>query len=150
MGIFDKLKRKKTEAEATKDVAKADVPAKKGAKKEDVKPEVKQNSPKDAKPAAVTGKIEFFHDVLVKPLITEKTLAMQAQNKYTFFVNKDASKHKIKMAVKEIYGVLPSSVNVIKKQPTTLQRWGRFKGIKKGAKKAIITMPKGTSLQIIE
>ena len=50
-------------------------------------------------------------EVIIKPIITEKTAAGQAQGKYTFKVNKKATKVDVKMAVEKLFGVKVTNVN---------------------------------------
>lgn len=140
MGIFDKLKRK-PERTVVEETA-----------VEEVK-EVKTVEPaaakvKDATQGTASGVQSASATVLVKPVVTEKSLMMQADNKYTFFVHKNANKFKVAQAVKEVYGVQPEQVRIIKQQPQQLYRWGRKSGVQKARKKAIVTMPKGTTLDL--
>ena len=51
------------------------------------------------------------YDVLVKPMISEKTIDLMENDKYTFFVAKDANKIEIKKAVEEIFNVTVVDVN---------------------------------------
>ena len=55
-----------------------------------------------------------LNEVLIRPMITEKTTTLrEKQNKYVFVVDKDADKITIARAVKEMFNVTPVSVNVI-------------------------------------
>ena len=47
----------------------------------------------------------FPHDIIRKPIVTEKTVALMEQNKYTFVVDKRATKTQIKHAVEDIFNV---------------------------------------------
>ena len=141
MGIFDKLKRKPArkpvEDTATDDVKKDDKTIEPAAKKVE-----------DATKAQAIQINSVSAGILVKPVITEKSLLMQASNKYTFFVNKNSNKYKVAQAVKEVYGVMPVKVRIIKQQPQQLSRWGQKQGMQKARKKAIVTMPAGTTLDL--
>lgn len=151
MGIFDKLKRKKsvkpkTTSEDSKVPQKAkdkkDTPKKDTAVKATPKKEIPKTKPRE------NESIQFAHTVLIRPAITEKSLRMQADNVYTFYVQPSANKHKVKMAIKEVYGFTPERVRIIKKQPTELKRWGRKYGIRKGSKKALVKLAEGQSIQL--
>ncbi|KKR91656.1 MAG: 50S ribosomal protein L23 [Parcubacteria group bacterium GW2011_GWC2_42_12] len=89
------------------------------------------------------------YKILVKPLVTEKVSNLGALNKYVFAVASDANKIEIAKAIKEIYGIKPLGVNIIKilgKQT----RYGKISGKRKDWKKAIITLPKGETIKIYE
>ena len=67
-------------------------------------------------------------DVLKKPVLTEKTMTLQAnENKYTFDVDVNANKVEIKQAVEAMFGVKVESVNVMNVKPKT-KRMGRYEG----------------------
>ncbi len=87
------------------------------------------------------------YDVILGPVITEKTTAQSEQNKVVFKVRKDASKPQIKAAVEKLFDVKVDSVN-------TLVRKGkvkRFKGTighQSDVKKAIVTLAEGQSIDV--
>lgn len=88
-----------------------------------------------------------IEDVLVKPVQTEKSVAMETGSKYTFVVHTDASKSDVTKAVKEFYGAEVASVNIIK-LPKKIRIIGRGKVMTKrrSTKKAIVTLPAGKTL----
>ena len=53
------------------------------------------------------------HDIIIKPIVTEQSMAAMAENKYTFVVSKSANKTEIKKAVEAIFGVNVEKVNNI-------------------------------------
>ena len=57
--------------------------------------------------------MKFAQDVILKPIITEKSMDMIADKKYTFKVAKDATKPEIAHAVEELFGVKVAAVNTI-------------------------------------
>lgn len=89
------------------------------------------------------------HDVLVKPLVTEKSTDLMAENKYVFKVHPKANKIEIKIAVETIF-----SVNVVEVRTMNVsgkfKRQGRFAGYTPNWKKAIITLAEGQRLPIFE
>jgi large subunit ribosomal protein L23 len=87
--------------------------------------------------------------VIVKPLITEKAAVAQSLNKYSFIVNRRATKTEIKRAVKEIYGILPTGVNISNIEGKR-KFSGRVSGRRQDYKKAMVTLPKGQSITIHE
>ncbi len=57
--------------------------------------------------------MKFAQDIIIKPIITEKSMDMLADNKYAFKVAKDATKPEIAHAVEELFGVKVASVNTM-------------------------------------
>ena len=87
-------------------------------------------------------------DIIVRPIVTEKTMKMSSDdNKVTFEVAKGANKSSVKQAIKEIYNINPVKVNVINQHPK-LRRVGRYQGMTKAIKKAIVTLPEGSTIDI--
>src|SRR3989339_245051 len=89
------------------------------------------------------------YKVLIKPLITEKAASFGVNNKYIFEVSKDANKIEIVKAINEVYGVSPIKVNIVNKLGKKV-RSGRIMGQRKNWKKAVITLPKGKTINIYE
>jgi large subunit ribosomal protein L23 len=87
--------------------------------------------------------------VLIKPLVTEKGTYLSAHNKYLFEVAPFANKVMVKKAIKALYGIMPTKVNIVKIIGKKT-RYGRITGRTKDKKKAIVTLPKGESIQIYE
>jgi large subunit ribosomal protein L23 len=89
----------------------------------------------------------FAYDIILSPVITEKSTNLSGLNKITFKVSKTASKTLIKKSIEKLY-----KVNVIK--VNTLLSKDRFKTVrgkiakKSGYKKAIITLKEGQSIDI--
>jgi len=72
-----------------------------------------------------------------------------ALNKYVFAVAKNTNKIEVAKAIKEIYGIKPVGVNVIRMSGKKA-RYGRISGRRKDWKKAIITLPKGETIKVYE
>ena len=88
-------------------------------------------------------------EVLRKPLVTEKNTSLQAQGKYAFEINRDATKNQVKQAVEKAFKVTVTSVNVMSVRGT--ERWvGRKKVSGSSWKKAIVTLKRGDKIQIFE
>ena len=79
------------------------------------------------------------HDIIRKPVITEKSMASMAEKKYTFIVHVDANKSQIKRAVEEVFNVKVESVNTINGLGKT-KRMGVHVGKRADYKKAVITL----------
>lgn len=86
--------------------------------------------------------------ILNKPVITEKTLADQANGRYVFYVDIKANKHQIAAAFESTFGIKPISVNTLKLKGKMKTDWKKRLPIKKSdRKKAIITIPKDKKIE---
>ena len=83
--------------------------------------------------------MKTVYDVLIRPIVTEATMADIADKKYSFEVLPEASKPEIAAAVESVFGVKVAKVNVInvKKKP---KRLGVHSGYTKSWKKAVVTL----------
>ena len=79
------------------------------------------------------------HDIIRKPIITEKSMASMAEKKYTFIVHVDANKSQIKRAVEEVFNVKVESINTINGLGKT-KRMGVHVGKRADYKKAVVTL----------
>ena len=79
------------------------------------------------------------YDVIIKPVISEKSMDAAQAKKYTFKVAVDANKTEVKMAVEEIFGVEVAKVNIMNVVGKK-KRMGRFVGMTAATKKAIVTL----------
>jgi len=140
MGLFTKKKKdtEKTEKVAPKKATAKEV--KKPAKKAEKKPAAKKSAPQKSD----TGSA---YQVLLRPIVTEKSTRLSKEGKYVFEVAMKANKIEIKKAVKNVYGVDPTSVTVLRvlgKPKRT--RFGR--GRTKNWRKAVVTLRKGQSIEV--
>ncbi len=78
-------------------------------------------------------------DIIIKPVITEKSMDGLQEGKYTFKVAKDANKLEIAKAVEELFDVQVAKVNTMNCKGRS-RRVGRFEGKKPDWKKAIVTL----------
>jgi len=82
-------------------------------------------------------------DVIVRPIVSEKSYSLIDQGKYTFEVDPTANKTEIKLAIEKIFGVKVASVNTINRQGKTRRtRFGM--GKRKDTKRAIVTLASGS------
>lgn len=88
-------------------------------------------------------------DVLIRPLITEKTTAMMQENKYTFIVPLKANKVEIRQAVEQIFKVKVVDVNTIRVMGK-MKRMGRTMGKRPDYKKAIVKLVEGQRIEFFE
>jgi large subunit ribosomal protein L23 len=87
--------------------------------------------------------------VLIKPVLSEKSYEQIAQNKYTFRVHQDAHKTQIRQAVEQLFDVKVLNVNIVKVQPKPKRR-GVYRGTKPGWKKAVVQLKQGDSIEIFQ
>ena len=87
--------------------------------------------------------------VLIKPVVSEKSYEQIARNQYTFRVHKDAHKTQVRQAVEELFEVKVERVNIVKVQPKPKRR-GLNRGTKPGWKKAIVRLKAGDKIEIFE
>ncbi len=88
-------------------------------------------------------------DVLLRPLVTEKTSALMQENKYAFVVALEASKIEIKQAVEEIFKVKVLSVNTVRVLGKK-KRMGKYEGKRSDYKKAIVKLAEGNTIPVFE
>ena len=88
-------------------------------------------------------------DVLLKPIITEKTAQMMQDNKYTFKVALTANKVEIRQAVEEIFKVKVLDVNTMRVLGK-MKRMGRNMGKRPDYKKAIVKLAPGQTIGFFE
>ncbi len=88
-------------------------------------------------------------DILIRPLITEKTTAMMQDNKYTFIVPLKANKIEIRQAVEQIFKVKVLDVNTIRVLGK-VKRMGRTQGKRPDYKKAIVKLAPGQTIEFFE
>ncbi|QPK83530.1 50S ribosomal protein L23 [Corynebacterium qintianiae] len=89
------------------------------------------------------AKIANPRDIIIAPVLSEKTYALMEQNTYTFFVNPSANKTQIKIAVEEIFGVDVASVNTANREGKRKRSRTGF-GKRKDTKRAYVTLREGS------
>ena len=100
-----------------------------------------------AKPQGTVA--DRHYDVVLAPHITEKSTLLSEHNAVVFKVAKDASKPEIKAAVEALFGVTVTGVNTIVSKGKT-KRWKGEAYKRSDAKKAIVTLAAGQSIDITE
>ncbi|WP_018297779.1 50S ribosomal protein L23 [Corynebacterium lubricantis] len=82
-------------------------------------------------------------EIIIAPVLSEKTYSLMEQNTYTFFVDRDANKTQIKIAVEEIFGVKVASVNTVNREGKRKRSRTGF-GKRKDTKRAYVTLRDGS------
>ncbi len=88
-------------------------------------------------------------EILISPVVSEKSYTQIAQNRYTFKVHQDAHKTQVRQAVEELFDVKVLNVNIIKVQAKPKRR-GVHAGVRPGWKKAVVQLKPGDSIEIFE
>ncbi|MBO4726768.1 MAG: 50S ribosomal protein L23 [Clostridia bacterium] len=81
------------------------------------------------------------HDVIIRPLVSEKSVASIKAKKYGFVIHPDADKTQIKNAIEEVFGVKVEKVTTINYQGK-VKRQGKYKGRQAAWKKAYVQLTK--------
>ncbi|TYO93844.1 50S ribosomal protein L23 [Desulfallas thermosapovorans] len=88
-------------------------------------------------------------DIIKKPVVTEKSMGLVEENKYTFIVDMGANKIEIRQAVEELFNVKVDKVRTMRVKGKTKRvrnRWGKAPD----RKKAIVTLKEGQKIQLFE
>jgi large subunit ribosomal protein L23 len=89
------------------------------------------------------------YNVIVKPLVTEKSTILAGQNQYAFHVARDANKHQIKEAVEIVFSVEVKAVNVMNVRGKS-KRYRMGRASAPDWKKAVVTLKPGHKIELIE
>jgi large subunit ribosomal protein L23 len=89
------------------------------------------------------------HEIIIKPVISEHSMDLLQDNKYTFIVDNRANKVEIANAIEKIFNVSVIRVNIIKVRGK-IRRMGRHVGKTPERKKAVVTLKAGDKIEVIE
>ena len=87
-------------------------------------------------------------DVLLAPVVSEKSYGLLDENKYTFLVHPDANKTEIKIAVEQVFGVKVNGVNTLNREGKRKRARGNRMGQRKATKRAIVSVAPGQRIEI--
>ena len=87
------------------------------------------------------------HDIILRPIVTERTMDQRAMGKYTFQVHSDANKIQVRKAIEYLFKVHVAKVNTIK-VPGKRRRFGRAIGRTPDWKKVIVTLKPGDKITV--
>lgn len=85
-------------------------------------------------------------DVLIRPVVSEKSVGMVGENKYTFYVDVKSNKIEIKNAIEKMFKVKVDNVHTLTVKPKE-KRMGRYVGKTTTKKKAIVTLEPGNKIE---
>ena len=151
MGILNRFKKEKDVAPAKAPKAVKSSDSKKAGKVEKAGKagEVSKKAPAKKATTNAANVPEGLEKLILKPFITEKSAILAHDDQYVFVVDVNANRVEIRNAVKALYGVRPLRVN-IQNYAGKRVRYGRSKGKQKNWKKAIVTLPKGSKIDVYE
>ena len=86
-------------------------------------------------------------DILLRPVISEKSYGLIDEGKYTFIVSPDANKTQIKIAVEQVFDVKVTSVNTINRQGKRKRTKAGF-GKRADTKRAVVSLKPGDRIEI--
>ena len=86
-----------------------------------------------------------YRDIIIAPIITEKSASLEAQNTYVLKVYVKANKTSIKQAIEKIFNVKVKEVRTVNSHPKK-KRVGRYTGMTNKYKKAYVTLKEGNSI----
>ena len=89
------------------------------------------------------------HQIVLAPIVSEKSYHGSVHGKYTFRVHEDAHKTQVRQAVEELFEVHVVKVNILKVQAKPKRR-GMIKGTKPGWKKAIVQLKPGETIEVFQ
>jgi large subunit ribosomal protein L23 len=104
-------------------------------------------APEAVEPTPLSKSFSDPRDVLVKPVVSEKSYALLDENKYTFIVAPRANKTQIKEAVQSVFSVKVTGVNTINRQGKRKRTRTGF-GKRADTKRAIVTLAEGDRIDI--
>ncbi|MFZ5392135.1 MAG: 50S ribosomal protein L23 [Patescibacteria group bacterium] len=88
-------------------------------------------------------------NIIIKPVITEKSLFYAASQRYSFFIHPKANKYQVKSAIKQAFKVDVETVRIVNVKSKKRRR-GRFVGQTAAAKKAIVTLAKDQKIEFFD
>ncbi len=86
-----------------------------------------------------------YRDIIIAPIITERSALLEQEGKYVFKVDTKANKVQIKQAIEKIFNVKVLSVNTSNSHPKK-KRVGKYSGMTNKYKKAIVKLEKGSTI----
>lgn len=145
MALLDRFKKKEKKEEVSKEAPRVE---EEKSQEEPVKKEPKKKEPKK-----VAGKqLVQAYRIIKEPHITEKATFLGEQNKYVFKIPPFANKIEVKKAIEALYGVKVKDVHLVHLPPKR-RRLGRHEGwrggLRKGFKKAIVTLAEGEKIELL-
>ena len=99
------------------------------------------------KPSPIKVSRERMYDIILSPIVTEKTTVMSEHNQVAFRVPLDATKPEIKQAVETLFSVKVTAVNTVVQKGKTKRFRGRL-GVRSDVKKAMVSLAAGHRIDL--
>ncbi|NLJ86246.1 MAG: 50S ribosomal protein L23 [Firmicutes bacterium] len=90
-----------------------------------------------------------LRSIIRRPIVSERTMVLMEENKYTFVVDLKATKSQIREAVEQIFDVKVEKINTMR-MTGKMRRMGRYEGKRPDWKKAIVTVREGDRIELFE
>jgi len=103
----------------------------------------------EKEPLLVKGQYILSKEVIIEPIITEKSRLLLQSNQYVFRVNPKANRREVKVAVERLFKVNVEAVNIVKLKKRVRGRL-RIPSVRPLTKKAIVTVKKGQEIPVFE
>ncbi len=137
-------------AEEKQEVVAEEKPAPK-AKKTTKKAAVKAEVVEEKKAQAFAKPVKHDYDVIIEPLITEKSMALlQNNNKVTVKVASSANKTEIKESFQRLFQVAVTDIKIVNVLAKSKSRGGRYQGHVSGFKKAVVSVAKDGAIDLFK
>lgn len=152
MAIWDRFKKNQEapkKASVAKQVSDKKAPKKAASASDKPKKATKKSAKKTSESKKISTATKLATKTLLAPVVTEKTAYLSDRNVITFKVAQKANRVAVRQAFRELYKVTPLSVNIINVRGKQV-RFGRLSGRRQDYKKALITLPKGTRVDVFE
>ena len=91
--------------------------------------------------------MKLAREIIIKPVVTEKSALLNEKNEYAFFVDVKANKTEIKDAIEKLFNVKVKEIRTINVHPRK-RRVGRYTGLTNRKKKAIVTLEQGQTINL--
>ena len=88
-----------------------------------------------------------YHDIIIAPVITEKTANLSADNVYVFSVKTSANKTHVKQAIEALFNVKVTKVNILNVKPKK-KRVGKYPGLTNRERRAFVTVAEGNKIEL--
>lgn len=89
------------------------------------------------------------YEIIIRPLITEKSMKLIDERKYTFEVKQGSNKVEVEKAVEELFNVKVTAVNMINTRRKS-RRVGKYEGLRPAVQKAVVTLAEGNKIDAFE
>ncbi len=149
MSIFDRFKKQGETTEKGSVAKQVTAVASDSVATDTAKPAKKASTKKVAAKVSDRGLSAFAARTILAPVVSEKTAHLSDKNVMVFHVAADANRITVRQALKELYNVKALRVNIMNTRGKSV-RFGKSSGKQSDVKKAIVTLPKGTRIDVFE